>query len=153
MGIRVSFYKNLKFKSASWCEDNCIDDCDKCVILFAYSCYPFHNFPNKKGRYEAELIGDFRAGSYRDYWEWRKSLCRVANGFEIEELRNEDILTPFYFLLNFTDIECSISGVAFKKLREDFSAHPDLELGDEWETGQYELWRKFMLESDCVSFL
>ena len=151
MGTDVYFYKNLRFKSENGCDD-CNDDCDKCVLIFAYSCYPFHNFPNKKGRYDAELVGSFRAGSYANYWEWRKVLCRCVNGIEIEELSQDDPLKPFYFLLNFTDNEGSISGVALKKLQKDFLAHPALDLGDGWLNEKYEFWRKFVLESDCVAF-
>lgn len=76
----------------------------------------------------------------------------IINGFELEDLRNEDILIPFYFLLNFTDNEGIISGVTFKKLQEDFLAHPDQDLGEEWLNEQYELWKQFIVKSDCISF-
>jgi len=112
------------------------------------------------GVYEYEDVHSFRAGSYSGYNHWRSDLAMMALG-----QRPEDVWAipaayrdkPFYYIVNFSDCEGYIAGVAAKKLAQDFAdfqeradQHPS-----EWFREKYADWRKafeFAAENGFVSF-
>jgi hypothetical protein len=80
--------------------------------------------------------GNFRAGSYSGYGEWRRWLSTIAP------------LPAFAELINFSDCEGVIGSVVASKLAKDFAEYENVALekapandGD-WFVGQYRKWRR-----------
>jgi hypothetical protein len=99
---------------------------------------------------------EFRAGSYGGYNEWRDWLSRSFLGVParaVWENREKYRGEPFFYLINFSDCEGIIAGVAAKKLAKDFANHKlralNVPRSDDWFINKYNDWRKaFALASD-----
>lgn len=94
---------------------------------------PHDAFPGscdmKPGFYAAAHEGGFRAGSYSGYNRFREVLCQSVVGVKpsiVWDNPKNFENAPFFWLINFSDCEGSISGKAARKLAKDFAEHREV---------------------------
>jgi hypothetical protein len=103
------------------------------------------------GAYSYADSGDFRAGSYSGFNDWREALARRA-GYPVgicdghRHVHSAGAWAasqgPFWELINFSDAEGTIGTVVSAKLARDFVEQRDVTLGDAeaWFSDLYALW-------------
>lgn len=131
MGLDIKYFERLELV------DHQQDDDDSLVRLLNESCFaaqgaglqpasvPIYNRMVWYGRHQsAGATGWFRAGSYGGYNEWRKWLCSLALGVDVDEVWKNPAAyagKPFVELINFSDCEGTIGPVVSAKLAKDFA--------------------------------
>lgn len=165
MGLDITYYKNLTLIDCVFDRDGEPIDAKtrepitvEYVQLYANPAFPNHaNGVEDKGVYHYEASGEFRAGSYGGYNQWRECLAKLA-GYPIAERESHGVIQkrhdagawaakagPFWELINFSDCEGVIGPAISHKLAKDFaefatnparyaqSAYKFSELYDDWQ--------------------
>jgi len=171
MGLDISYYSNLKIAGPTTGEDSDYD-CD--VTVWNENCFEYQLGSLKRDHlYESTTnsqYGNFRAGSYSGYNQWRNELAKMAgyssadevwqdeefDSFKKFNLRKDkldsisgDVVEkpkPFYELINFSDAEGVIGPEVSKKLYEDFVEFDEKAQNhtdsDSWFYQKYQEWKK-----------
>lgn len=127
MGLDISYFSKIEFVRALGESDYA--DWPRERALFNVNRLRCDGF--EAGAYTAVEAGDFRAGSYSGYNEWRELLAKLtgktARGIWIEEQKSCASDThqtpnrgPFVELINFSDCEGTIGPRTCAKLAKDF---------------------------------
>lgn len=110
----------------------------------------------KPGVYAFSQFGDFSAGSYTGYDEWRQRLARFACGKSLERVWGENPKGAFAELLCFADDSGVIGARVAGKLAKDFAEHDERAAayaaakawGDDWLALYRDFKNAFLVASD-----
>ncbi len=157
MGLDIDVYENAKFVK----EWSSYDDTDEDGMVFVSNkAFPKRLGEMKEGIYSADRTSlGFRAGSYGGYGQWRRQLCRLIYGIEIEEWWKTPVAEssqPFAELLNMADNEGDIGTSVCAKLARDFQDHNEQikSVGDEyWRELAYNWQEAFKRAGRCNGFV
>ncbi len=144
MGLDISYYSNLKIVGPKTDEDSDYDY----VIAYNAKCFEYQFGSLKRDYLYEETVnsqyGDFSAGAYSSYNQWRNDLAKMLGYKGAKEVWNDisfdtykkfnlrkdkldsisgdivDKVKPFYELINFSDTEGIIGSEISKKLYQDF---------------------------------
>ena len=159
MGLDISYYQNLQFDSPDSDDD---DDKYETGLIHLYMVQGGVDRSDglQTGWYKGERGGNFRAGSYSGYNEWRNqlSLCMLNLSAEkIWESEPDDGGSsgrPFVELIHFSDCEGFIGPKTSAKLAADFAANEvkaqrySEAQGEDWFYTKYKDW---MAAFQCAS--
>lgn len=123
MGLDISYYSELVVDpTAAVDEEGNPEDWD--------NCHKFYRNPDFPGRaddidpavvYRGLMDGDFRAGSYGGYNQWRDALARLIGQPSAQAVwDSKEQSGPFFELIHFSDCEGTIGTAVSAKLAKDF---------------------------------
>lgn len=127
MGLDITYYSS--FKQAIIPPDTDEDDLWDQGFIRLRESDGFDRNEGISGWIEPVWAGSFRAGSYSGYGSWRRKLCKLVHGVEIETVWNDIDAwegKPFIELINFSDCEGVIGPETSAKLAKDFEDYQDL---------------------------
>jgi|APSaa5957512622_1039677.scaffolds.fasta_scaffold71491_2 hypothetical protein len=122
MGLDIHVYPEVNFDERVSQEEG-EENWGLYTYLYAHTGYPDRHEGIETGYYSKGDEGDdwgFRAGSYSGYSAWRRWLCTLVYGMDIEKFWDEAKEGPFWELLNFSDCEGFIGPKTSAKLAGDF---------------------------------
>lgn len=140
MGLDISYVNKLTFlreedgTDYAWPEE---------MRLYPNPDFPAQADGLKDGIYKYEDVGEFHAGSYSGYNQWRNQLAQLA-GYGSAEQAWTTTEGPFRELINFSDCGGVIGSITSAKLAKDFAEyqHAADQHQDSYFLERYNFWRK-----------